>query len=74
MSDDYLDRIRAVLDEHQIRTYRIEHRRRHRMARVLHAGQSIAVTFPSTGSDSRRGPLNVEADLRRAFRRTASKG
>jgi hypothetical protein len=40
--------IRRVLAQHGIRTYRIERRRRHRVAVVAHGGWNITLTFPSS--------------------------
>jgi enoyl-[acyl-carrier-protein] reductase (NADH) len=68
MSDDYVNAIRRVLAAHNISTYRFKHRRRHRAVVVEHGGETVTVTFPSTASDSRHGPRNAEADLRRALR------
>jgi hypothetical protein len=65
--DDYVTRLRYVLNVHGIRDYQFTRRRRHRAVRVMHAGKTTVVVFPSTGSDSRRGPRNAAANLRRAL-------
>ena len=49
--DAYVDRIRRLLTQHEIRDYRIEHRRRHRRVVIAHGGGVIRFTFPSTPSD-----------------------
>jgi hypothetical protein len=67
MADAYVDRFERVLSAHVISTYRFSKRRRHRVVVVAHAGRNNTVTFPATGSDSRRGVRNCEADLRRAL-------
>jgi hypothetical protein len=67
MSDDYESRLRRLLAERNITTYRFEVRARHRAVVVAHGGRRITATFPSTGSDF-RGARNAVADLRRALR------
>lgn len=66
MSDDYVDRIRSILDAHNIPTYRFIHRRRHRSVVVTRGGKTITVTFPTSPSDW-RGPRKCEADVRWAL-------
>jgi hypothetical protein len=72
MADDYIAKTKRVPANHGITTYRIERRRRHGAVVVARAGRTITVLFPATGSDSRRGPLNTEADLRRALQRATA--
>jgi hypothetical protein len=68
MSDDYESRLRAVLSDHGIRDFHFERRRRHRAVVVAHAGRTITIVFPTSGSDW-RGPHRCAADLRRELRK-----
>jgi hypothetical protein len=63
---DYVKRIEAFLDRHQIRDYRFEQRGKHRAVVVVYRNQETTVIFPGSGSDW-RGPHNVIADLRHAL-------
>jgi hypothetical protein len=64
-SDHYVTLIRRAMARHDIRTFQFTRRRKHRAVRVLYGGKTFVITFPSTGSDPRRGPLNAAAFLRR---------
>jgi hypothetical protein len=64
MADDYLDRAERLLKQHEIETFRIEHRRKHRAIVVSTGGKEYTVIIPSTGSDQ-RGPAAMVSDLRR---------
>jgi hypothetical protein len=64
--DDYVKRIEAFLDRHQIETYRFVKRAKHRAVVVAHRGRVAMVVFPASGSDV-RGPRNTIRSLRRAL-------
>jgi hypothetical protein len=66
MSNDYVQRIRAFLDRHDIANYRFVRRAKHRAVVVEHGGKVTTVIFPASGSDW-RGPANTVGNLRRAL-------
>jgi hypothetical protein len=64
--DDYTALITRFLDRHRIKTFRFEHRSKHRAVVVEHGGRITTVIFPNSGSDV-RGPRNTIATLRHAL-------
>ena len=68
MSDEYVARIKRLLADRGIDTYCFVKGKRHRQVIVARGGKNITITFPNSGSDSRRGPRNCESNLRRALK------
>ena len=73
MSDDYVQRIRSLLDRLGIDDYRFVQRARHRAVVVTHLGKECTIIFPTSGSDW-RGPRNAITSLRRALGLEMKKG
>jgi hypothetical protein len=66
-NDDYVNRIKRFLADHQIDTYRFSRTRGdHRVVIVTRDGRDTKVFFPLSGSDW-RGPLATVTSLRRAL-------
>ena len=58
-SDDYINRIRRPLAHHRIRSYRFEHRGKHRAVVVVHGGRQFTYIFPASGvAQATLGPEN----------------
>jgi hypothetical protein len=67
VSDDYLSRIRRLMRDPRVRSWRVEYRRRHRALVFDLEGAVHTLTFPSTPSDW-RGPTKFESDVIRILR------
>jgi hypothetical protein len=64
--DDYTRVVERFLDQHNIRTYRIEHYGKHRTLTVELGGRIVKMCFPLTGSDW-RGTKRTVTRLRRVL-------